>query len=135
MRLIVCLDDRNGMLFHKRRLSSDAAVCRDILAITSGSELRMNGYSAKLFSSQPAQITVSEDVLNTDGDAWCFVENLDIIPVASGITAITIYHWNRSYPSDTKFPTHLFETRWKCMGIREFPGNSHEKITREDYVL
>ena len=135
MRIIVCLDERDGMLFNKRRQSSDMTVCRQILEQAAGAGLRMNPYSAKLFSDLDPQIAGSDDFLEKAEDAWCFVENADITPYISQITAITIYRWNRRYPSDVKFPIHLFADRWKLTGSRDFPGNSHETITREDYVL
>ena len=39
MTFIFCLDDNMGMLFNKRRQSSDAAVFADIAALISGSEI------------------------------------------------------------------------------------------------
>ena len=37
---IVCVDDRFGMAFNKRRCSSDAAVLKDILGRTENAKLR-----------------------------------------------------------------------------------------------
>ena len=48
MHMVICLDDRNGMLFNGRRLSSDKAVCSRIREKAQG-RLWMNAYSAKLF--------------------------------------------------------------------------------------
>ena len=50
MNIIVCLDDKNGMLFNKRRQSSDIKIIDRIMEITQDSALLMNSYSAKQFS-------------------------------------------------------------------------------------
>ncbi len=134
MYIIVCVDDRNGLLFNKRRLSSDSAVCRHIAQQAAGKRLWMDPYSAPLFDG--ADILADPDFLAKaqPGDI-CFVERGDITPYATAIEGVTLYRWNRAYPSDTKFPLHLFEGRWTLAHSEEFPGHSHEKITQEQYVL
>ena len=51
MRLIVCLDDKNGMAFNHRRQSRDRIVTEKIEELAKGSVLRLSPYSAKLFPS------------------------------------------------------------------------------------
>lgn len=46
---IVCVDDRFGVAFNKRRCSSDIKVSADILKRSEGAKLWMDTYSAKLF--------------------------------------------------------------------------------------
>ncbi len=132
MHIIVCLDDRNGTLFNKRRLSSDRAVCQRVA--DAGGRLWMNGYSAPLF--QGVQVCVDENFLEKAGPGdVCFVENVDIAPYARQVETVTVYRWNRAYPSDTKFPLELFAHRWRLEHTVDFPGNSHETITEERYRL
>ena len=50
MILMVCVDDNGGMMFHRRRQSRDRRLVERILTLTQGSLLRMNAYSAALFS-------------------------------------------------------------------------------------
>lgn len=79
MTVILCADDRNGLLFNQRRLSRDGAVCREILALCGENILWMNSYSASIFPQNTPNIRLwgnfPEDVM--DGD-FCFVENEDI---------------------------------------------------------
>ena len=136
MKIAVCLDDKNGMMFARRRQSMDSLLRRDLLNMTSGSRLWMNAYSAGQFTEPAAHIQVDEQFLlkAPEGD-WCFVENADLAAVADKVTQIAIYRWNRVYPSDRKFPEELFLNRWKMVQVREFPGSSHERITLEVYEL
>ena len=66
---------------------------------------------------------------------WCFVETQDLSAWAEQIHEIVIYRWNRHYPSDLKFPEHLFASRWQLESRCEFSGYSHETITQEVYRL
>ncbi len=47
MIIMICLDDRGGMLFNKRRQSQDVLLRQQILTETAGGRLWMNSYSAK----------------------------------------------------------------------------------------
>ena len=49
MNIIICLDDKNGIQFNRRRQSRDQVVCNRVLELSQGSTLWMNAYSAKLF--------------------------------------------------------------------------------------
>ena len=132
MHIMVCLDDRNGMLFNRRRLSSDRAVCSRILKLAADTRLWMNGYSARLFEDQA--VLTDEDFLEKaePGDV-CFVENADILPYAEKVSIVTVFCWNRVYPSDVKFPMALLDG-WQQIQIGDFPGSSHERITEWRYV-
>ena len=130
MRLIVCLDDKNGMAFNHRRQSRDRIVTEKIEELAKGSVLRLSPYSAKLFTS--GDFEPSEDYLSRAGaDDFCFVELEDVTPYERQIKEITVFHWNRTYPADLKFQIDL--TQWSLERTVEFPGNSHEKITMEVY--
>lgn len=135
MNIIVCVDDTGGMLFNGRRQSKDR-ILRAQARLLAEEPLWMNSYSAKQFAEDGIPVVVEEAFLeHAPDDAWCFVENVDLTPVAGRIRKLAIYHWNRQYPSDVKFPLALFESRWKCVSTREFAGNSHDKITEEVYCL
>lgn len=128
----VCIEDRGGMLFNHRRVSRDRAQQTDLLLYCAGRRLWMNAYSAALFSQDAENITVDEDFLHkaADGEV-CFVEDQLLLPVLERLEALVVYHWNRTYPSDFKLDLDL-----GCFVLTEqteFPGNSHETITREIY--
>ena len=130
LRLIVCLDDKNGMAFNHRRQSRDRIVIAKIEELVKGSTLYFSSYSAKLFPS--GDFEPSEDYLSRAGaDDFCFVELEDVTPYEQQIKEITVFRWNRVYPADLYFPTDL--TQWSLERTVEFPGHSHEKITLEVY--
>ncbi|MBR7123102.1 MAG: ribonuclease Z [Oscillospiraceae bacterium] len=132
MKLIVCLDDRNGMLFNKRRQSSDIRVTHKILEIASARPIWMNKYSAYLFAEQQGNIHIAENFLEQAyGDVYCFVENVDLTPYLSMTDELIVFRWNRLYPSDFCLP-ELPETLKKTSS-EDFQGNSHERITMEVY--
>ena len=130
MRLIVCLDDKNGMAFNHRRQSRDRIVIAKIEELVKGSTLYFSSYSAKLFPS--GDFEPSEDYLSRAGeDDFCFVELEDVTPYEQQIKEITVFRWNRVYPADLYFPNDL--TQWSLERTVDFPGHSHEKITLEVY--
>lgn len=132
MNIIICLDDNNGMLFNKRRQSSDIKIREDIKSYLTDKPLFMNEYSKKQFDNGIG-ICVFSDFLSEakDGD-FCFVETEDITPYIEKVNKIIIYKWNRVYPADFKFDTKLLNGFSKTEDF-EFEGNSHQKITREIY--
>lgn len=135
MKIIVCLDDRNGMLFGGRRQSMDRVLRQQALALAGEQPLWMNGYSAGQFGAE-GKIRVDEAFLdNAPEDAWCFVENTDLTAYLSRIRQVAVYRWNRHYPSTTYFPMAEFENKWQLVSAREFPGSSHDTITEEVYAL
>ena len=128
MKLIVCLDDRNGMSFLGRRQSQDAILRQDMLDYVAGVPLSMNAYSAAQFGDNSA-VCVAEQPAAT---GYWFVENLAVEPFLPA-EEVVIYRWNRHYPSDKKFPLAQALAGLQLVHTAEFPGSSHEKITREVY--
>lgn len=133
MHIIVCLDDRDGMLFNKRRQSQDRWVRQRVAGLSAGGVLRMNGYSARQFEPEcipHAQISHNFLTEAAPGD-WCFVENEPLSPFEEQIESLVIFRWNRVYPAETRLDVPL--DRWKLTESGEFPGYSHDKITMEVY--
>lgn len=136
MKLIVCVDDKFGMLFGGRRQSKDCALRENMLELTQNSLLWMNAYTAAQFEDKADNIRIDEACLEKVGaEEYCFAENSDIVPYADRVRCVILYHWNRTYPSDSRFPIELFADRWHLESVTEFSGTSHETITREVYVL
>lgn len=137
MTVIICLDDKGGMLFNKRRQSRDCAVTRDILGTVGDKRLLISDYSKELFEAESeasSRIIVSKDfIFDAERDDFCFVEDRDIVPFLDRIEKIIIYRWNRIYPSDFLFDVSLLEN-FRLKSTEDFKGNSHERITKEEYV-
>lgn len=128
MILIVCLDERNGMMFNNRRQSSDALVTADIINLVGQNALYCTEYTAKLFENFAFKPQVCDEFENLSQDSYIFIENPEYIP--KNVTKIVKYLWNRHYPSDKKFNITGFDL---LESSYEFCGKSHEKITREIY--
>ena len=132
MNIIICLDDKNGIQFNHRRQSRDQVVCHRMLELAQGSNLWMNGYSAKLFPGD--QVRVDENFLQSAGAGdYCFAEDADFLAYAEKIDKVIVYRWNKVYPSDVKIEKAFLAGR-KLVQTEDFPGSSHEKITQEIYV-
>ena len=133
MTMIVCLDDRNGMLFNGRRQSRDRIVYEDIVSLLDGDRLWLSAYSAPLFSGISKDVTVWEPVMQMPQKGSClFLEDLDYRLFWEETDALIIYRWGRIYPSDTVFSADFNE--WTLLNQRELKGNSHDIIVREVYL-
>lgn len=131
MEVVVCLDDRGGMCFNHRRQSHDREVVKDVLALAENHPLWMDDASALLFAGAE-NVHVAEDFLAmAPQGALCFVEDRALTPYVDRIERLYVYRWNRLYPADRYFDLRLEE--WQLIETTEFPGYSHERITREAY--
>lgn len=131
MIVILCIDDRGGLLFNKRRVSSDQKVCERICALAADGVLRMNHYSALLFKSIKPE--VDEDFMNqAEAGDFCFVEDQDLSQYGDKIEKWILYRWNRNYPSDFKFDFSLLNGK-ELIQSSSFEGSSHSEITEEIY--
>ena len=130
MNLIICLDDKNGMLFNKRRQSRDSVLNERVLAIAEGSRLLMNSYSAKLFADKA--VVIDEDFLSTaESSDYCFCETA--VESLENAEKIYVFRWNRHYPADTFFKFDIEKEGYSLESTEEFVGSSHEKITLDIY--
>ena len=77
MKVIVCCENNNGMMFNNRRVSRDKVVIKKIIELTKGCKLWMNNYSYALFENEEAvNVNIAENVMTeTAEDEYCFVEN------------------------------------------------------------
>lgn len=130
MKLIFCLDDRGGMMFNGRRQSQDKELRKRILETLDGKPLIMSPYSSKQFV-EGGNIIISDAPQSEANHGIYFVEDLPFS--LNGVDGITIYRWNRHYPSDLKFGIDLSKEGFILDTVYEFEGSSHEKITEEKY--
>ena len=135
MKLIVCLDNRDGMLFNGRRQSRDRAVCKDILEISGKAHVWMHIDSTKLFDIACDRICcyqVAPDLVPED--VYLFLEFDSVEQYMQMADTLIIYRWNRVYPSDVTFPNDYMNCSWNLKETYEFSGQSHSRVTREVYV-
>ena len=134
MKLIVCVDDRMGMMFNKRRQSKDAKVREDILSmLEAGKRLFVSPYTAKQFlPEEQEKLYVSETfLLEATGDDICFIEDSDSSELVDKVESIILYRWNRHYPSDQYFTLDL--SKYELIASCDFVGNSHPEMWKEEY--
>ncbi len=133
MKIMVCLDEKNGMLFNKRRQSRDRVVLQDILEMTAGKKLYMNAYSAKLFEDTE-DICVEEDFLEKcQLGEYCFVEDKELAGYAADIEEIIVYRWGRIYPADFTFDIDLSDGGYRLISESEMVGFSHPEMRKQIY--
>lgn len=130
MKLIVCVDKSNGMLFNNRRQSQDSALREKIFSLVGDNKLFLNEYSARQFENTDRLIICDDFVSKATNDDFCFVENMQI-PVDC-IDEVYLFQWNRDYPADMYFTVDL-KTGFKKIKVEDFAGSSHKKITLEIY--
>ena len=134
MNVIVCLDDRQGMMFYNRRQSQDRKLRERILKLCSWNVLWMKAYSYKLYAETANNfIYVDEDFLSkAQKGEFCLVESVLLKPYEEKIEQLIVFWWNRHYPADFYFDLNLKD--WKKESEEEFQGFSHDKITEEIYT-
>lgn len=128
MTLYICLDDRNGLRFNKRRQSRDMAVLEDIRTRLTG-RLLIDAFSEKLMGEAGIPY-----VLPPEEAEDLFWETVPTEEMLNTCEEVVIYRWNRHYPADVRWDPDLTQRGFSLSETSEFPGKSHEKITREVYV-
>lgn len=143
MKLIVCVDPRGGMMFNKRRTTSDVLVTADILREAEGGRLLIAPYSEKIFKTCEAEgyapnggaiYTVSGDPINdaNEGDT-VFLENMSAKARLADIDTIIIYNWTDIFPFDFTFDIDPRKEGFILAEQYDFPGYNHDIVTKEVY--
>lgn len=143
MKLIVCADPRGGMMFNKRRTTSDVIVTADILREGAEGRLLIAPYSEKIFKTcedegyapTGASYVISDDPVAEAGrDDTVFLENLSARDRLSDIDTIIIYNWTVIYPFDYKFDIDPRAEGFALAQQYDFPGYNHDLVTKEVYI-
>lgn len=129
MKLIVCLDERKGMMFNNRRQSRDRVLIDNMIKMVGDDKLYIAPYSEGLFENKEIKLKVKKNPLKAADENWCFIENLPVAEYKDEIETVVIYHWNRHYPGDFFFDLEL--DSYSLESSEELVGSSHEKITKE----
>ena len=131
MNAIICLDEKNGMMFNKRRQSRDSVLNQKVLELSEGKRLMMNGYSAKLFGGDKGIIADDNFLQIAQTGDFCFIES----PLESlhNVENLYVFLWNRHYPADVYFNFDIKKEGFVLQSTEEFAGTSHEKITLNIY--
>lgn len=137
MILMVAVDDRNGMMFNKRRQSQDSVLRERMIALAAHSCLWVNHYTEKQFAQHGQAVEhlrVDDDFMSMAAPGeYCFAENVPTAPYEERMEQIILFQWNRRYPGDFFFDIDLSAGGWQIVSTEEFPGSAHEKITMVVY--
>ena len=144
MKLIVCTDSRGGMMFNKRRTTSDVVVTADILRERGDGRLLIAPYSEKIFKTCEAEgyaphggavYTVSDDPVGDAGESdTVFLEERSAKERLDDIDTVIIYNWTVIYPYDYTFDIDLRACGFVLSEQYDFPGYNHDFVTKEVYV-
>ena len=135
MKLIICIDERKGMMFNKRRQSRDSVLISDVVKSYKGGldeRFLISEYSEELFENSGLEYKVKRNPMKSGKEAdTCFIEDTWDREYEDKIEEIVVYNWNRHYPSDIKLDVSPEISGFKKTESLDFQGSSHEKITRE----
>ena len=79
MKICVCLDKKNGMMFFGKRQSQDAVQREQFLSLVGDNKLWMSTYSAKLFGDLPNVIVDDNYSAKAGPDDYCFIDDQPFI--------------------------------------------------------
>lgn len=134
MILIVCIDEKNGMIFNNRRQSRDRILTNHIIEMTKDKTLWITEFSKDIFDVADNKHIMIDNYFyeKADKEDFCFVEDIDVNTLIDKVDKIIIYNWNRCYPADLYFNIPL--NNWLVDSEKEFIGSSHKRITEKIYV-
>lgn len=134
MTVFLCIDDRGGMTFMKRRLSRDKIMIEDLSKEVGEGILYISDFSEALFSdSELSVMSVSNPLASAGEDDFAFIEDIPISNAIDRIDTLIIYKWNRKYPYDFALDIDPLNCGFSLLSSCDFKGNSHDKITKEIY--
>ena len=134
MILIVCVDERNGMMFNNRRQSRDKILTGHIIEKAKDKKLWITTFSKDIFNiEEDGNIMIDDKFYSiAEKEDYCFIENIDATIISDKVDKIIIYNWNKHYPADRYFNINL--NNWEIISEENFEGYSHENITEKIFV-
>jgi hypothetical protein len=134
MTVIICIDDRGGMLFMKRRLSKDRLLIEDVSKMAENAVLYISDFSESLFADSDISTLCVPNPLESAGEEdFAFIENLTLSESIEKIDRLVIYKWNRRYPFDFALDIVPEKQGFRLIESYDFKGYSHDNITKEIY--
>ena len=132
MILMVCIDDRGGMMFNHRRQSRDRVLCARMLEIAKDSCLHVTPYTQKIFDTAAPLCVSDAPWLKAAEGEYYFAEDGEI-PMER-VEQVYLYRWNRAYTGDRYFEADLAALGFVLTRSEDFAGSSHDQMTEEIYV-
>ena len=124
MKIIACVDNDMGLMFHQRRQTQDRIVRENIKALKE--RIYMNEYSYQLYKDTLDDVIVDNDFIKHGENHYCLIENVSVKDC--DIDEMILYRWNTIYPCDY----YLDISKFQLVKQEMFKGSSHE-VTKEIY--
>ena len=135
MKLVVCVDDNFGILFNKRRQSSDKMQRMDLKNIVLNSKVYLSRYSYDLYKDMDFNFEIVDENMveniHIEDDSFFIYEGEFLEKFIEKVDEIICYFWNRDYPFDKTFD---ILDEFKEISRFDFKAKSHDKIERKIYV-
>ena len=126
MKIIACVDNDMGLMFHQRRPTQDRIVRENIKALKE--RIYMNEYSYQLYKDTLDDVIVDNDFIKHGENHYCLIENVSVKDC--DIDEMILYRWNTIYPCDYYLDIDL--SKFQLVKQEMFKGSSHE-VTKEIY--
>ena len=126
MKIIACVDNDMGLMFHQRRQTQDRIVRENIKALKE--RIYMNEYSYQLYKDTLDDVIVDNDFVKHGENHYCLIENVSVKDC--DIDEMILYRWNTIYPCDYYLDIDL--SKFQLVKQEMFKGSSHE-VTKEIY--
>ena len=134
MTLILCVDDRGGLSFNGRRQSQDRRVREDLLTMAIRDAVDGRLLPAAVHRAGGCRHPGGPGPRRPGGrgGGLCLLELQDPETALERADRLVLYRWGRRYPADRRLD--LPPKGWRLEGRTEFPGRSHDMITKEIYI-
>ena len=133
MKLVVCLDENNGIKFFGKRQSQDELQRKNLFELIGKSKLFLSEYSYDLYKDFDFNLEIIDENTKIVEKSFFLYEGEFLEKFLPITDEIICYFWNRDYPFDETFEEFLKDC-WKEKEVFEFRGKSHDKITRKIFV-
>ena len=118
MKLVVCLDENNGIKFFGKRQSQDELQRKNLFELIGNLKLFLTEYSYDLYKDIEFNFEIIDKNTEIIKNSVFLYEGDFLEKFLPSVDEIIVYFWNS----------------WKEIETFEFKGKSHEKITRKIFV-
>lgn len=135
MKVIVCHDLLNGIMFNKRRTCHDINQRKHLRELINGSNIYMSDYSYKKFSDIFPDAKITDSVTDIKENEYFFLEN-DLFDLnCELVNEFIVYKWDNSFPSDFDF-NYIEENKEKfdVIDLGEILDSQGDKIFVSKYL-
>lgn len=128
MRLIVIIDENNGLSFNNRRQTQDSFLIKHMIEIAEreSSIIWIKDRSKDLFEGYSNVQILDVDCFSIPAGDFIFLEDGDANEVAMASDVIYLYQWDKTYPSDEVFVfTNQLLNAFDVVESEEIEGEYH----------